>query len=650
MSSLPNPPCLADGALGDTPGVAVEVAMGVFATSTARLDQMGIPGASDLSLCPNDVVNVENPSAATTFRRRSNGKKLKGGSKMVMASESALGRTVIPVGDWVMTPGETVSPHRVPRRMSAVLAPIPFVTDTMAVIAGFTLAGLPNPLLASAIVVMCLAVADTHRRRLTLSGLDVAPTVAMAAAIGAVLATMIVGEEIWLRDLLVPIGAAAIAVLLGRFVAYSLVRLLRHSSRLRSRAVIVGADAVGMALAQRMLEEPVYGLEPVLIVDDESLVKVGSVPDLPRHSVSASLRMALRANRIDAAVIAFPHLEQPQFQSLLADFEQLGYEIFVVPRLWEACPVSGGMDRIGAIPLMRIRNPMHRNPMRHLKLAVERCMAAIALLAVSPLLATVAGAAKLSHPKAPVLFRQTRVGLHGREFELLKFRSMTPATDLESDTSWTIVGDSRVDSLGRFLRASSIDELPQLWNIVRGDMALIGPRPERPHFVAQFSSSVPGYEARHRVPVGLTGWAAVNGLSGDTSITERARFDNFYITNWSLWFDIKIVLRTMWVLVARFRVSRCQEHLARGSVPNLQPLAGQQDRHTEEQADIGDLPEDRGFHWGNEPHEAKPSRFKSCDGASAPMVIVGTFDGRENGEVTSDSPADREDAIGAGRP
>jgi Bacterial sugar transferase len=134
----------------------------------------------------------------------------------------------------------------------------------------------------------------------------------------------------------------------------------------------------------------------------------------------------------------------------------------------------------------------------------------------------------------------------------------SPATDRESQTSWSIVGDSRVDALFRFLRVS-IDELPQLWSIVRGEMALIGPRPERPHFVEEFISSIPGYQARHRVPVGLTGWAAVSGLSSDTSIIERARYDNFYITNWSLWFDVKIVLRTIWALVARFPQGRSQE-------------------------------------------------------------------------------------------
>jgi lipopolysaccharide/colanic/teichoic acid biosynthesis glycosyltransferase len=121
---------------------------------------------------------------------------------------------------------------------------------------------------------------------------------------------------------------------------------------------------------------------------------------------------------------------------------------------------------------------------------------------------------------------------------------MRPASEAESATTWSIADDDRVSPLGRFIRATSIDELPQLWNILRGDMSVVGPRPERPHFVAEFDRLYPDYGARHRVPCGLTGWAQVNGLRGDTSIEDRARFDNYYVDNWSLWFDLTIILRT----------------------------------------------------------------------------------------------------------
>ena len=148
-----------------------------------------------------------------------------------------------------------------------------------------------------------------------------------------------------------------------------------------------------------------------------------------------------------------------------------------------------------------------------------------------------------------VIFRQTRVGRDGRLFELLKFRSMRPANETESQTQWSVAADNRVGKVGKFLRCTSIDELPQLWNILRGDMTLVGPRPERPHFVEQFSSQFDRYSHRHRVQVGLTGFAQVSGLKGNTSIADRARYDNFYIENWSLWLDIKIIIRTFRAVV-----------------------------------------------------------------------------------------------------
>jgi lipopolysaccharide/colanic/teichoic acid biosynthesis glycosyltransferase len=159
----------------------------------------------------------------------------------------------------------------------------------------------------------------------------------------------------------------------------------------------------------------------------------------------------------------------------------------------------------------------------------------------APVLAAVALAVKLSSP-GPILFRQKRIGQDGREIEVLKFRTLRHND--QSDTQWSVIGDARLTSIGRFLRRSSLDELPQLWSVLRGEMSLVGPRPERPFFVRRFSADVTGYEDRHRLPVGLTGWAQVHGLRGDTSIAERARFDNHYIEHWSLWRDLVILGRT----------------------------------------------------------------------------------------------------------
>ncbi|MCZ7629451.1 MAG: sugar transferase [Microthrixaceae bacterium] len=150
-----------------------------------------------------------------------------------------------------------------------------------------------------------------------------------------------------------------------------------------------------------------------------------------------------------------------------------------------------------------------------------------------------------------MFFRQVRIGLGGRPFEILKFRTMTVNDD--SHTQWSVDQDDRVTAVGRFLRPSHLDELPQLINVLRGEMSLVGPRPERPHFVEQFSAEVDGYEHRHRVPVGITGWAQVNGYWGDSSIERRVRLDNRYIENWSMWRDLVITLRTIPTLLGRRR-------------------------------------------------------------------------------------------------
>jgi lipopolysaccharide/colanic/teichoic acid biosynthesis glycosyltransferase len=169
-------------------------------------------------------------------------------------------------------------------------------------------------------------------------------------------------------------------------------------------------------------------------------------------------------------------------------------------------------------------------------------VAGTVLLLLSPLLAILAIGVKLDSP-GPILFRQQRVGQYGRTFELLKFRSLRVNSD--SDVRWSVVGDDRQTRLGAWMRRFSVDELPQLWNVVRGDMSLIGPRPERPHFVEEFSDAVAGYEDRHRLPVGLTGWAQINGLRGDTSIDDRAKYDNHYIDHWSLLRDLTILVATV---------------------------------------------------------------------------------------------------------
>jgi exopolysaccharide biosynthesis polyprenyl glycosylphosphotransferase len=216
----------------------------------------------------------------------------------------------------------------------------------------------------------------------------------------------------------------------------------------------------------------------------------------------------------------------------------------VVPRLRDFHTPGGVPDHIGAIPVARARRAALAGPKWWVKRSCDLVLAAVALVVLSPVLLLCAIASRIEGGPG-VFFRQQRIGRYGKPFQLVKFRSMRPTDEHESGTNWSVAGDRRIGPVGRFMRRTSLDELPQLWNILRGDMTFVGPRPERPFFVDQFSTDNPDYAMRHRVPVGLTGLAQVSGLRGDTPIADRARFDNYYIENWSLWLDVKVVLRTV---------------------------------------------------------------------------------------------------------
>jgi exopolysaccharide biosynthesis polyprenyl glycosylphosphotransferase len=181
----------------------------------------------------------------------------------------------------------------------------------------------------------------------------------------------------------------------------------------------------------------------------------------------------------------------------------------------------------------------------YLKRLFDIAFSAAMLILTFPVFAIITLLVKLSS-RGPVFFKQTRLGGSGREFVFYKFRTMYNGPTRTSDVTWTTRNDKRITRVGKFLRKTSLDELPQFWNVFKGDMSVVGPRPERPHFVKQFQKQIPQYMVRHQVKTGITGWAQVNGLRGDTSIPERIKYDLFYIENWSFSFDLKIILLTLW--------------------------------------------------------------------------------------------------------
>jgi exopolysaccharide biosynthesis polyprenyl glycosylphosphotransferase len=234
--------------------------------------------------------------------------------------------------------------------------------------------------------------------------------------------------------------------------------------------------------------------------------------------------------------------------------EQLGVSVSLVPRLFERVTERLTVEHIGGLPLLSTHRVDPKGWQFALKYTVDRMVAAFLLLLCLPVLAAAALGTLISVGR-PIFFRQPRLGRDGREFEMLKFRSMRAPSepvellDLPPDTApGGVEGDDRRTRFGTFLRRTSLDELPQLLNVLKGDMSLVGPRPERPHFARLFEENVYRYGERHRVKSGITGWAQVNGLRGKTSLSDRVEWDNFYIENWSLWLDVKILLMTVWAV------------------------------------------------------------------------------------------------------
>ncbi|QKW10890.1 exopolysaccharide biosynthesis polyprenyl glycosylphosphotransferase [Streptomyces sp. NA04227] len=317
-------------------------------------------------------------------------------------------------------------------------------------------------------------------------------------------------------------------------------------------ALVIGDRAEAQQVAAAVLRHPRCGLRPVGVVaaapdsQDHPAPDNGPEPRLPVLVSPQDVRRALVQNSVRAALVVGAHTCAEQHQ-LLGLLDESGCELWRIDTRTAFVPAT--THRLAAFPC-ELLAPVGAARLSVAKRSLDIVVSAAALLALSPLLGLCAGVLRLTGGPG-VVFRQERIGRHGRPFTLLKFRTYRPANAEESATRWSVADEERIGLFCRFLRSTSLDELPQLWNVLRGDMSLVGPRPERPYFVQEFSSAHPGYADRHRLPVGITGLAQINGLRGDTSIEDRARFDNAYIETWSLWHDVCILLRTASALLRR---------------------------------------------------------------------------------------------------
>lgn len=417
--------------------------------------------------------------------------------------------------------------------------------DTAAVVGITRILGGRLEMLVALLAVAFCAVSPLYRFRPQLSLLDDLPRLAgrvmLAVGVGVTAQALDRSMVDTRRFLLVGVQVFA-ALVITRLATYPLVRHGRVAGWFAQPTLILGDDRGGERLASVFREHPEYGLLPVGVLGAET-APVGTSWPAPVLGGLADLADVLEDHHVRRVIAQLVPSSGHELSDVLRTCAAAHAELMFVPRQHEfAADVTHGTHAWG-LPLMPLHGGAFASPTWPLKRAFDVSVSGLALVLISPVLLACALAVLLESGR-PVLFRQERVGINGKCFELLKFRSMRPVGRAAADQEWIVADQSRLGPVGRLLRRTSLDELPQLWNVLVGHMSLVGPRPERPHFVNEFSATYDRYQDRHRVPVGMTGLAQVHGLRGDTSIEDRVRFDNYYIEAWSLWGDLKILMRT----------------------------------------------------------------------------------------------------------
>ncbi len=328
-----------------------------------------------------------------------------------------------------------------------------------------------------------------------------------------------------------------------RIMIRSILRRIRLNGYNKKHVLLVGYSRSAEAYIDRIRNNPEWGYNVVGILDN--MVPVGTeYYGIKVLGKLDSLESIIQDNSFDEVSITLTLKDYDFLEETVGICEKNGVHTKFIPDYNSIVPTKPYTEDLDGLAVVNIRYvPLSNAANRVIKRIVDILGALFGIIITSPIMIVVALLVKITS-KGPVLFKQERVGYHGENFYMYKFRSMRVQTEKEEKQGWTTKGDPRVTPIGRFIRKTSIDELPQLFNILIGDMSLVGPRPERPQFVDKFREEIPRYMVKHQVRPGLTGWAQVNGLRGDTSIKKRIEFDLYYIENWTFFFDIKIIIMT----------------------------------------------------------------------------------------------------------
>lgn len=348
------------------------------------------------------------------------------------------------------------------------------------------------------------------------------------------------------RELLVIYVALSVFLqTLFRYIVKLMMRRLREKGFNKQFVLIIGAGSLGKTFFDNLAVHKQLGYEVVGFLDDRNncLNEMNSYKPLLGNV--DELEAVLNDLIVDEVVIALPLTAHLKYGQIIATCEKMGVRTLIIPDFFDYLPARPYFDNFAGMPLINVRSiPLDDLGNRILKRGFDISFSLAAIMITLPVMLLVAALVKLSSP-GPVIFKQERVGFNRRNFFMYKFRTMKVMPETMSNTQWTVENDPRRTKVGEFLRRTSLDELPQFFNVLLGHMSVVGPRPERPFFVEQFKEEIPKYMVKHHIRPGITGLAQSKGLRGDTSISERVKEDIFYIENWTLLFDIKIILKTI---------------------------------------------------------------------------------------------------------
>ncbi len=405
------------------------------------------------------------------------------------------------------------------------------------------------------LVIVVLALRRMYDPSALIGGLDRLANIVLAVGIAALVSSGIAGltdpQDIEPTIALNELILGALLVTAGRAALYVLRLRARRHHRAGKRTLIVGTGDVAMLLGRRLRQLPDLGLVPVGFVDPHpDRAPASDKRAEPVLGTLGDLARVVEATHAEHVILAPSSAPDRGLRPVVRQAEELGVELSIVPRLFDETTNRIVLEHIGGLPVFALREVDPKGWQFLIKHTFDRVGALLLLVLLSPVLAAAAIAVRLSSP-GPVLFRQQRLGRDGQVFDLLKFRSMRVAppaaasVDVDAEHGpGGVEGEDRRTRVGIWLRRLSIDELPQLLNVLRGEMSMVGPRPERPELVELFEEIVDRYADRHRVRSGITGWAQVHRFRGKTSMVDRVEWDNYYIQNWSLWLDFKILLMT----------------------------------------------------------------------------------------------------------